>query len=341
MNRIAQINQIIFLGVIISITLLINMFVLWPFILTLFTAVIFSVILHPIFDRIYEKTKIAFISSLASILLFLFVVFIPISVLGTILIQEIRNFYIESSYTSDYISHLESSIESKLNFLYPGIDVKIADIIRTVADWLFINTSGIITSVSSIALHLLIFLIALFYLLLHSKQLYANLILIIPLTKERTKKILSELAQTIHAVVKGSLSLFFISFFCTSVAFTAFSIPNPIFWSALGAFVAILPGIGTVFVIAPAVLFLLASGLTTQAILLGLTGLVLIGLIDFYIGPRLIEKGWRMHQFLILLSIIGGIMMVGPLGIFVGPVFLSLAQVLLVEVPSLLKEQTK
>jgi len=52
-------------------------------------------------------------------------------------------------------------------------------------------------------------------------------------------------------------------------------------------------------------------------------------LIDNLLGPYLMTRGNIMHPFLILLAVLGGISIFGPIGFIVGPVILSFFIVLL------------
>jgi predicted PurR-regulated permease PerM len=87
------------------------------------------------------------------------------------------------------------------------------------------------------------------------------------------------------------------------------------------------------------VLFLIISGKTAQGIGLVIWGLVAVGLIDNFLGPKLVERGIRIHPFLILLSILGGLAFFGPLGFLLGPLTLSLLYALLEIFSTIRKKQ--
>src|SRR3989344_403999 len=57
---------------------------------------------------------------------------------------------------------------------------------------------------------------------------------------------------------------------------------------------------------------------------LAIWGVVLIGLSDNFLSPILMKKGMKIHSFVILLSILGGLGFFGPIGFIAGPVVLSL-----------------
>ena len=65
------------------------------------------------------------------------------------------------------------------------------------------------------------------------------------------------------------------------------------------------------------------------AIFLALWGTLAVGLVDNLLGPYLMSRGSSLHPFLILLSVLGGVGMFGPIGFVVGPVIVSLFIVLL------------
>ena len=56
---------------------------------------------------------------------------------------------------------------------------------------------------------------------------------------------------------------------------------------------------------------------------------IAVGLVDNMIGPYMMSRGNNLHPFLILLSVLGGISLFGPIGFILGPVIVSLFLVLL------------
>ncbi len=52
-------------------------------------------------------------------------------------------------------------------------------------------------------------------------------------------------------------------------------------------------------------------------------------MIDNALGPYLMSRGVSLHPFLVLLTVLGGIAVFGPMGFILGPVTLSLFTVLL------------
>jgi predicted PurR-regulated permease PerM len=57
--------------------------------------------------------------------------------------------------------------------------------------------------------------------------------------------------------------------------------------------------------------------------------MVVVGLVDNLIGPYLISRGNKLHPFIVLISVLGGISLTGPIGFIIGPVIVTLFMVLL------------
>jgi predicted PurR-regulated permease PerM len=79
----------------------------------------------------------------------------------------------------------------------------------------------------------------------------------------------------------------------------------------------------------PAIIYLFLVGNTVSAVALLFWSVLIVGLVDNIVGPYLMGRGNNMHPFVILISVLGGIALFGPLGFIVGPVITTLFFVLL------------
>ena len=97
----------------------------------------------------------------------------------------------------------------------------------------------------------------------------------------------------------------------------------------LAAIAALIPSVGTALVFVPAIILLFISGQIFAAFGLLLWGALAVGLIDNFLGPKLIGRGMHLHPLLVLFSVLGGIVFFGPIGFVLGPIILSLLFALL------------
>jgi len=135
---------------------------------------------------------------------------------------------------------------------------------------------------------------------------------------------LDKLERSVNSVIKGNLVVAAVQGVMCSAGFIIFGVPSPILWGMTAAVAALVPGVGTSLVIIPAILFLFLTGSVSMALGLFLWGVVAVGLIDNYLGPKLIGKNTNLHPLLVMLSVIGGLLFFGPIGFILGPLTISL-----------------
>jgi predicted PurR-regulated permease PerM len=116
------------------------------------------------------------------------------------------------------------------------------------------------------------------------------------------------------AVVQGTLA---------GVAYAVVGLPAPLLWTAVTIVLCLIPVLGAPIVWAPAALFLALQGEAGRAIGLVLWGLLVVGTIDNILRPILIGNRTQMHPLPVLLAVVGGSILMGPLGLFMGPVVLT------------------
>jgi len=322
--------QIYYLLALLSGAILLAFFIFRPFLYTLITAIAFTVVFQPVHQRVLGITRQRQgIAALITAVIIITVVLVPVVLLGIQIFQEAQQLY--SSVTegggkdnilnavkeiTDYLQkYIPVPIEFSLNFdkyLEHGLD------------WLLGNIGSVFSNFAKITLKLFIFLIALYYLLKDRETLKNAIVDISPLTDIDNEKILNIIKSAINSVIKGNLTVAVIQGVLTAAGFAVFGVPNAVLWGSVTAISALIPGVGTSLVLIPAILFLFLRGDVLSGIGLLLWGAGAVGLIDNFLGPKLVGKGMKMHPLIILLSVLGGIGFFGPIGFLLGPLTVSL-----------------
>jgi predicted PurR-regulated permease PerM len=97
-----------------------------------------------------------------------------------------------------------------------------------------------------------------------------------------------------------------------------------VFWGFLAAILALLPIGGAALVWVPAAVYLYLTGSAVSSILLAVWGVVLVSLPDNFLKPLLIGRKAKIPTFLLFIGILGGLQAYGVLGIFAGPLVVTL-----------------
>lgn len=77
--------------------------------------------------------------------------------------------------------------------------------------------------------------------------------------------------------------------------------------------------------IVPSIGYLYLSGQTTFAVIMAVDLLLVWIVFENMIKPKLISSAVKVNPFLILLGLIGGLQLLGPVGLFIGPAIVSMA----------------
>jgi predicted PurR-regulated permease PerM len=106
-------------------------------------------------------------------------------------------------------------------------------------------------------------------------------------------------------------------------------LPNAFVFGMIMFFLAMIPFVGTPLVWGPGALYLFLNGTTKGGIMLFIWGLIAVSTIDNFLRPLFISEGSKAHVLMVFVGIIGGLATWGFLGLFLGPLILSLAYFLL------------
>jgi len=210
--------------------------------------------------------------------------------------------------------------------LYPAYTFdafNITEFLKAGLKLIFTNLDGVFTSIFNIMMGVFIMLLALFYFLRDGRELKRQLIALSPLGDDNDERILRKMAQAVYSVFMGSIAVAIIQGILTGVGFGIFGIPSPALWGAIASIAALIPGVGTSLILIPGILYLFFMGSTTPAIGLLIWGLLAVGLIDNFLGPIFVNRGIKVHPFLVLLSVLGGLGLFGPIGLVLGPIVLA------------------
>ncbi len=321
-----------FLLALLLVSIIASFFVLQPFLTTIALAAIFAVVLYPLYQGLQKRIGSQSLAALLTILIGTLVVAIPLTLIGTLVVDQSRAAYgaVASGSTIEAARGVADNIGVWLEPYFPGateyahsISLEFSTYLERALAWLVDRLGAAFTSILALLLRLLIFLMALFYFLKDGARLQKLLIEQSPIRDEEASSILNKLSRTITSIVKGSLAIAIIQGTLAGVGYMIFGLPNPALWGVLTAVAALIPGVGTSLILLPAVLYLFIAGNVGAAGGLLLWGLFLVGLIDNFLAPRLMGKGAQLHPLIILLSVLGGVILFGPVGIFLGPLTVS------------------
>ncbi len=302
-----------------------------PFLISIALAAIFAVALRPLYGYIGRYVVWPGVAAGLTILLCIVCILVPLWFLSTLVVSQAQQLYLSlSSGTGQvYLLSTAQHIEATFHAYFPSAAVpdiygSFSLYVRTALAWLADHLGAIVSSLASVLLSFFVFSFALYYFLCDGVQFKKALIALSPLQDSDNEAILSRLELAINSVIRGNLTVALIQGAVTAASFTIFGLPNSILWGLVGSIASLIPGFGSSLVILPAALFLYITGHSLEALELTIVGLAVVGAVDNIVKPKLLGRGMQLHPLVVLLSVLGGLSLWGPVGIFLGPLCISL-----------------
>ncbi len=303
-----------------------------PFISALALAMIIVTICYPLYElieqNIYKNNKS--LAASLSTLIVVTVIIIPLLFISSIFIKELMSFYQTLSSGQEVsIERYLGTLQNSIQMYVPGFEFNLSEQLRQSAEWFVRNLGTIFAGTITTIFMVFIALIGSFYFFRDGKDLLILISKISPLPDNEDNVIFTRLARAIRSVATGVVLVSLIQGILAAIGFTIFGIDRAVLWGAVAAILAMLPGVGTSAIMIPAIIYLFITGSVINAVGLLVWGIIMFVLIDNILGPHLMSRGNKLHPFAILLSVLGGISVFGPIGFIIGPVIITLFIVLL------------
>ncbi len=317
-------------------------FVVQPFLGPLILAAVFAFLFQPLYEKLVRFLgKSESMAAFAVTLIALMVGIIPVLFLGSQILRESSHLYSAlASGGRDGLVTLFENLVSQIRSFFPipgNFEIDFNQYLRRGLDVVVQNLGTIFSSVATLVLDFFVFLTAFYFLLKDGHKLKDYFVKLSPLDDRYDTVIVTRLTLAVSSVVKGNLSIGLIQGVLTGIGFALFGVPNAVLWGSVAALAALIPGIGTALVIAPAILFLFITGNTVGGLALLIWGFAAVGLIDNFLGPKLVGRGMQLHPLAVFIAVMGGLAFFGPLGLLLGPLSISLC-LAIVEIYFSLKE---
>lgn len=202
--------------------------------------------------------------------------------------------------------------------------------VSIVPRWLSTVGGATTALAAEVVLGLLVMIIAIYFFLVDGPHMLQYIMELSPIEDHYERQIWAEFDRLSRAVVAATLVSAVVQGFLAGIGYWLSGLENLFLLTVLTGFMAMIPFVGTFVIWFPATLWLaFHENRIGAAIFLGLYGLTVVSTIDNFIKPYILHGQSNLHPLVALLSVLGGVQALGPLGIIVGPMLAAFLQVLL------------
>lgn len=307
--------------------------IVWPFFGAVCWAVFIVLVFWPLHLRFLRGSKgRPNVAALASLIVILLVVILPLAMLAASITQEASMFVEKmragqlrpADYFQQFVAALPAWAQGWLQrFGLSDLSLlqqKLMTTLGSSGQAITTHALGIGQVTLDFVVAFFVMLYILYFLFRDGPQLTRTIARAIPLRPEHTHRLLTQFATVVRATVKGNIVVALVQGALGSLAFWVLGLPGAVLWGSVMAVLSLLPAVGAVLVWAPVAAYYFFTGDVVRGVGLTIWGALVIGLVDNLLRPILVGKDTRMPDYLVLVATLGGIVVFGLNGFVIGPV---------------------
>ncbi|SUY77594.1 AI-2E family transporter [Comamonas testosteroni] len=311
--------------------------VLEEYAVAIFWGVVFAIVFAPLHRKLLMRMpNKPTLAALATLLISLVMVILPLSLIGLSLIKETSAIYDQvssgnlsaGSYVEQVFNALPSWLTPWMEKLHLGtleeIQAKLSNIALQASKLAATKAVGLGQNTLGFVVGFGVMLYLIFFLLRDGKELVARIWAATPLAPEHKRELAIKFITVIRATVKGNLAVAAAQGALGGLIFWILGIQGAVLWAVVMAFLSLLPAVGAGLVWGPVAIYFLATGAVTKGLILAAYGVLVIGLVDNVLRPLLVGKDTKMPDYVVLISTLGGMALFGLSGFVLGPAIAAL-----------------
>lgn len=333
-------SSVVPFALLLSFFIILALFVTKPLASGLTWAAVLSFFTYPLYRFIYFKLfrgRYSYLAAGINTVLIIFLLVLPMFMIGGAVVHEGTKLY---TFLQGWIlDSKEPALDSILAL--PPIDwlLSMFPQLSELPIWkeLIYNSASMLASITTslskellgnalkMAFNLLVIIVASFF-FTHDGHLISGFVKdLLPLSLLSKDALFLRGKKMLYSIFYGIMLTAAIQGTLGAIGWWFVGLGNPIFFGVLMFLFAMLPFMGTPFVWGPAVIYLFIQGDVKGGVILLLWGVLIVSSIDNVLRPYFISEGSNAHLLLVFVGILGGLSTWGFLGLFLGPLVLSLA----------------
>ncbi len=321
----------------VGILVILAFILIWQFTKAILFAVAMVIILKPMYTWFLQKKWIKGSEKRATgitMLTFLLIIAVPITlIIGVAISQAARLFSGLDIEGLDFsIRGIMAALEKvmrigTLNIQFDEIRFgeSIAQVLIRLSEWVRVLVINLGRSLPAFFTNTLVTLVIMAVLLPRYKRPGKQDILdVVPFPPEITQLFLDKIDIMIKAMFKGTFVIAITQGLAMGLVMLIAGVPYVMLLTILSMFLSLVPLIGISLIAWPVGIILILAGQIWQGIFVIAAFLLIVANIDTVLRPILIPKGAQLNQALVILSVLGGLGVMGLIGALYGPVVMIL-----------------
>ncbi len=335
-HRTEDLQQASFLIVLAGVSLLMSV-IIWPFAQPLLWAALAAIMFQPLYRwmlrRMHGRRNPA---AIVSLLVIFFMVMVPAFWIAAMVVQEavalvtaLQEQPLDLAVLFDQVYGALPRIVQEAVDRSGWADIASA---QTRLQELLTQSAGLIASQAvsigsgalSFVLSFGVALYVMYFLLRDGERIGRTILGAVPVERSIATRLAERFLGIVRATVKGTGVVAIVQGGLATITLMIAGVPSALLFGVVTAIFALVPVIGSGAVWAPAGIYLLLVGEYWQGLFVLVTGFVIISSADNVLRPILVGRDTGIPDWIILITTLGGISLVGFSGIVLGPLVAGL-----------------
>jgi len=309
-----------------------------PLINIFLASIILTYIFYPLYKRIKKPLKNESLSILITLILIIIIFLMPFIFVASQIPKQAIGIYdyakvniVDKGFFDASCENVNSLKCNTIKFItgsgYFNLDNFVNGLFQKITGF----ATYIVVRIPNIIVGIGLALFISFFLFKDGKKIINGVVVMIPLHKKYSDKLIEKFGRVTYSVVYAHIIVAIAQGALGAIGFYIFGIDSALFWGVVMAIFALLPLIGPAIIWIPASIFLIINGIIVneyfeigKGIGLILYGIFVISTSDNILRIKIVGGKGDVHPLTVLIGIIGGLSLFGLIGIFVGPIALSL-----------------
>ncbi len=329
-------SSIVFLGVLAGLLALLLAWLVKPFLEAIFLALILMFTFQPLFAKVRRRVRSDSWASLLTVLLIVVLVLTPMTLVAFAVSREtaefLRGLNAKAADEGGVMNYIGHQVEGPLAWLASKTGLPTAELEQeargklqsaggAVVGWAGRVAANLTTTLGTIV----IALFTAFFLFAEGGKIRTGLSGWLPMKQERIDELFHVLADSIVANMYSMAAVSVAQGTLTGIGFAIAGLPSPLMWGIVAGITSLIPIVGSGIVWMPGMVVLLMQGSYGKALFLLAWGALLVSNVDNVIRPWVLSGRTNMNTLVLLFALLGGMQAFGFMGLFAGPVIVSVA----------------
>ena len=303
------------------ITLILAYSIIKPFIIPIILSFILAYLIRPL-EKKLNKTMPKKVSAALAVFVALVIILLPLAAITTGIVNQATHIIGSQEFKSILTEISNSQLFQKLN-----IDLK--TLANKTLEFIASSFGKIAVSVAEALIGLFVTILCAYYLLVDWEKITFKAKKYIPFKNK--EKVSNEISDITKSLIYGTLFIALIEFIVMALGLWLASINSFFLLAAIAAISAFIPAIGPGLVWIPLLVYQAFQGEYISAAIILVTGLIISIYLDTLLRVKIAGEKTKIHPFVVLIGIFGGVAVFGLAGLVVGPLILAYAIELLKE----------